>query len=362
MDHKPFVFRFGEFEVREREFLLIKAGDAVSIEPKAFRVLLFLLRSPGRLIRKDEILNAVWDDCSVSDNSLTRSIATLRRLLGDDPRNPRYIETLATVGYRFVCKVEVSEIAEEDIVNKWLEKDRNLRYQQASEIRTDLQPLKLDTDSGRSAGLATTQAGTVPLAADSVQTSPASVAARWKTWVGVGVLIVLLAVGTGALRLRQRSGHSSVESLAVLPFTATPGQDMDEYLVDGITEGMINDLSQVSALRVMARTTVFRFKGKESDPHPVGATLKVGCRRYRPHRSARRRPDDSSRACQSFGWHADLGTAVYAQDEGCFLLAGRYWARDCIKVALASERRGETADDGAWNSQGLERLNTTIHA
>jgi TolB-like protein/Tfp pilus assembly protein PilF/predicted Ser/Thr protein kinase len=163
----------------------------------------------------------------------------------------------------------------EDIINKCLEKDRNLRYQHASEIRTDLQRLKRDTDSGRSAAPATTQEGTVPLGADSVQTSRASLAARWRTWVGVGVLIVLLGVGAGVLRLRQRSGHSSVESLAVLPFTANPGQGTDEYLVDGITEGVINDLSQVSALRVMARTTVFRFKGKESDPQQVGAALKV---------------------------------------------------------------------------------------
>lgn len=66
-----------------------------------------------------------------------------------------------------------------------------------------------------------------------------------------------------------------METLAVLPFTANPGQGTDEYLVDGITEGVINDLSQVSTLRVMARTTVFRFKGKESDPQQVGAALKV---------------------------------------------------------------------------------------
>jgi Tol biopolymer transport system component/DNA-binding winged helix-turn-helix (wHTH) protein len=108
-DHKPIVFRFGEFEVREREYLLIKAGESAPVEPKAFRVLLFLLQNPGRLVKKDEILNAVWDDCSVSDNSLTRSVATLRRLLGDDPREPQYIATVQTVGYRFVCPVEVSE-------------------------------------------------------------------------------------------------------------------------------------------------------------------------------------------------------------------------------------------------------------
>jgi Tol biopolymer transport system component/DNA-binding winged helix-turn-helix (wHTH) protein len=108
-DYKPFVFRFGEFEVREREFLLIRAGEAVPVEPKAFRVLLFLLRNRGRLVTKDEILNAVWSDYSVSDNSLTRSIATLRRLLGDDSREPRYIATVQTIGYRFLSPVEVLE-------------------------------------------------------------------------------------------------------------------------------------------------------------------------------------------------------------------------------------------------------------
>jgi Tol biopolymer transport system component/DNA-binding winged helix-turn-helix (wHTH) protein len=106
-DHKPFVFRFGEFEVREREFLLIGASGTVAVEPKAFRVLLVLLQNHGRLVKKEEILNAVWDDCSVSDNSLTRSIATLRRLLGDDSREPHYIATVQTIGYRFLCPVEV---------------------------------------------------------------------------------------------------------------------------------------------------------------------------------------------------------------------------------------------------------------
>jgi DNA-binding winged helix-turn-helix (wHTH) protein len=103
------VFRFGDIEVREREFLLVKAGETLPVEPKAFRVLLFLLSNPGRLVTKDEILNGVWNDCSVSDNSLTRSIATLRRLLGDDTHEPRYIATVPTVGYRFLCPVHVSE-------------------------------------------------------------------------------------------------------------------------------------------------------------------------------------------------------------------------------------------------------------
>jgi DNA-binding winged helix-turn-helix (wHTH) protein/Tol biopolymer transport system component len=106
---KSFVFRFGEFEIREREYLLVRAGESTPVEPKAFRVLLSLLRNPGRLVTKDEIAQAVWNDCSVSDNSLTRSIATLRRLLRDDAREPRYIATVQTVGYRFLCEVQVLE-------------------------------------------------------------------------------------------------------------------------------------------------------------------------------------------------------------------------------------------------------------
>jgi DNA-binding winged helix-turn-helix (wHTH) protein/Tol biopolymer transport system component len=109
MDHKFSVFTFEDVEVREREFLLVKGGKGLPMEPKVFRVLLFLLRNPKRLVTKDEILNAVWNDCAVSDNSLTRSIATLRRLLGDDSREPRFIATVPTVGYRFLCDVVVAE-------------------------------------------------------------------------------------------------------------------------------------------------------------------------------------------------------------------------------------------------------------
>jgi DNA-binding winged helix-turn-helix (wHTH) protein len=111
MGNKSFVFRFADVEVREREFSLIKAAQVLPVEPKAFRVLLFLLRNPQKLITKEELLNAVWGDAAVTENSLTRSIALLRRLLGDEARTPRFIETVATVGYRFIDNVEVSEDA-----------------------------------------------------------------------------------------------------------------------------------------------------------------------------------------------------------------------------------------------------------
>jgi Tol biopolymer transport system component/DNA-binding winged helix-turn-helix (wHTH) protein len=101
-------FRFADIEVRPAEWLLLKAGDPVPIEPKAFRVLVYLLRNPGRLVTKNELLDAVWEATSVSENSLTRSIASLRRQLGDDAREPKFIATVHTEGYRFVCPIAVS--------------------------------------------------------------------------------------------------------------------------------------------------------------------------------------------------------------------------------------------------------------
>ena len=79
------------------------------MEPKAFRVLLMLIRNPNKLIAKEELLTEVWGDTAVTENSLARNIALLRRVLGDDPREPRFIETVSGIGYRFLCPVEASE-------------------------------------------------------------------------------------------------------------------------------------------------------------------------------------------------------------------------------------------------------------
>jgi DNA-binding winged helix-turn-helix (wHTH) protein/Tol biopolymer transport system component len=130
MGNKSFVFRFADVEVREREFTLIKAGKALTVEPKAFRALLFLLHNPQRLISKEELLNSLWGDAAVTEGSLTRCIWLLRRLLEDDIHQPRYIETVATVGYRFVCPVEVSEDGGYGIESKAPER----RFQSASDL------------------------------------------------------------------------------------------------------------------------------------------------------------------------------------------------------------------------------------
>jgi len=170
----------------------------------------------------------------------------------------------------------------EEIITKALEKDRNLRYQHASEIAADLRRLKRDTDSSRSASHAAMQSAaasapiySAPPASQPAIALPSSGPLGRKLWIGAAALILLAGTVVGALKFRQQTAHPKVESLAVLPFTTNAGATSGEYLADGITEGVINYLSQVPMLRVTARSAVFRFKGKETDPQQVGRSLKV---------------------------------------------------------------------------------------
>src|SRR5215472_11579291 len=100
-------YRFVEFELNEADFCLTRAGQRVALEPKALRVLTLLVSRAGRLVDKQELLELVWPNTFVEENTLTRTIGILRRELGDSPRESRVIETVPTRGYRFIAPVEV---------------------------------------------------------------------------------------------------------------------------------------------------------------------------------------------------------------------------------------------------------------
>src|SRR5271167_4953292 len=96
------IFRFDDVEIDVQNLRVTVGSEVRPLEPKSFRLLLFLLENPGRALPKEEIMAVVWPDAFVSDNSLARAITQIRKALDDDPKAPRYIETVPTVGYRFV--------------------------------------------------------------------------------------------------------------------------------------------------------------------------------------------------------------------------------------------------------------------
>lgn len=99
------TYRFADVELDVDRFDVTRAGRRLALEPKAIEVLRFLVERPGRLVTKDELLDAVWADVAVSPNALTRVVAQLRRELGDDAADARIIETVPTRGYRFIAEV-----------------------------------------------------------------------------------------------------------------------------------------------------------------------------------------------------------------------------------------------------------------
>jgi eukaryotic-like serine/threonine-protein kinase len=173
----------------------------------------------------------------------------------------------------------------ERIINKTLEKDRTLRYQSAADLRTDLARLKRDTDSSRSATLSLEAAPDSQKSARQAQPDHGSdtvlafgLVKRHKKELFAGLaalLIIVAAIGYWLHRSGSSSPSGSIDSVAVLPFTNTGGEQDTEYLSDGITETLINNLSRVSKLRVVPRSTVFRYKGQSNAPEKIARELNV---------------------------------------------------------------------------------------
>jgi len=149
----------------------------------------------------------------------------------------------------------------EHIIGKALQKDPELRYQRAAELRSDLKRLKHQLDSGKSSTFSPLTSG------------PTRSISRKFTLALASILIASIAAGI--LIYMKWNHRGAVRSLAVLPFLNANSDSKTEYLSDGITESTINSLSRLPQLRVLARGTVFTYKGKEVDPRKVGKDLKV---------------------------------------------------------------------------------------
>jgi serine/threonine protein kinase/Tfp pilus assembly protein PilF len=151
----------------------------------------------------------------------------------------------------------------DEVIFKCLEKDRELRYQSAAELRADLKRVRRETQSAR-------------LLAESGATVANQYAAQpwWKRKAVLAAVagVVLLAAAGGYFAMRS---NDVIDSLAVLPFVNSSNDPQTEYLSDGITESLINGLSQSPKLKVMSRSAVFHYKGQVPDPQAIGKALGV---------------------------------------------------------------------------------------
>jgi TolB-like protein/DNA-binding winged helix-turn-helix (wHTH) protein/Tfp pilus assembly protein PilF len=226
----PRLYRFDDVEVDVQSFRASKAGQALQIEPKALNLLVFLIEHGGRLVGKRELLDAIWNDAFVTENVLTRAIAQLRKALADDAKEPRYIETVPTLGYRFIA---------------------------------DLQSERLGK----------TPVGPTP----EILTKHHIGSKRWAMAFGIG--LVLVAAGAiGAFWIASRgamSGSTPIRSLAVLPLQNLSGDPSQDYLADGMTDEIITGLGQISALRVISRTTAMQYRNAHKSLPQIAKELNV---------------------------------------------------------------------------------------
>ena len=240
-------YEFVPYLLNARERQLTRAGQLIHLQPKAFDVLLYLLEHAGNLVGKQEVLDAVWKDRFVTENSLTVCIRQIRIALEDNADAPQYIETIPVSGYRFIAEVT-----------------------------------SLDSD----AVTAAKELEAVPSGRGEFVTI--------SRWMGSAILIAVIVLAYFAydefateraqdelLVEASKSVEEAVEierwerSIAVLPFVNMSEDPGNEYFSDGLSEEILNLLARIPKLKVIGRTSSFAFKDKNEDLRMIGQTLGV---------------------------------------------------------------------------------------
>jgi DNA-binding winged helix-turn-helix (wHTH) protein/tetratricopeptide (TPR) repeat protein len=204
-------YRFENVEIDVQNLRVTVGSEIRPLEPKSFRLLLFLVENPGRVLPKDEIISSVWSDIAVSDNSLTRAITQVRKALDDDPKAPKYIETVPTIGYRFLgdCKA-----------------DQNLSG--ASDA----------TGNGPAHVLApvsaTTRARVRPY--------------RWAAIAGAAAVVIGLSVGGWLFYSRKAHRLTDKDTIVLADFTNSTG---DPVFDDALRQGLATQLGQSPFLNIL---------------------------------------------------------------------------------------------------------------
>ena len=224
--------RFGIFTVDTDQKVLLRNGTPLPLAPKVFETLLILVENGGRIVEKEVLMKRLWPDTFVEESNLTFNIQQLRKALGDDARHPRFIETVARRGYRFIAPLDGA------VVND---------------------------------PTATAIAG----ASDISRTGR-----RLRLLASIAVVVILAAVGWLLLRHRavaRPQADTSRLMLAVLPFQNLTGDASQDYFSDGLTEEMITQLGNLDPdrLGVIARTSVMQYKNSQKPMDQIGRELQI---------------------------------------------------------------------------------------
>src|SRR5687768_12450317 len=216
MNERKEVFQFENITVDVPDFRVTRDAEPVVLTPRAFDVLLVLIKNAGHVVEKQAIFETVWKDTFVTDNALVKIVKELRSALGDSADTPHLIETVPKRGYRFIAQVR----------------------------RTEPAPATQDaTESPAAAVIAPESSG---------GGSSRNVLVSRKDLVLILAGSIIAAVLAGWVLYRQTTTASpqQIQSIAVLPFKPLSAESRDESLEMGMAETLINRLSVVKSLAV----------------------------------------------------------------------------------------------------------------
>ena len=240
------IVRFGTYEVSLQSGEIRKRGVRIKVQQQPMKLLEILLERPGEVVTREELRSRVWVDESFGDfdQAVNIAIAKLRSALGDSAENPRFIETLPKRGYRFIADVSV------------IDTDSRLKDPQSS-------PGDLPAEAvhkGQGAG---------PSVTPKRQLWPAR-----PVVAALALLLCLSILSVWVFRSRGRATRG-IRSLAVLPLDNLSADTSQNYFADGMTDELITDLAQISALRVISRTSVMTYKGARKPLPQIARELNV---------------------------------------------------------------------------------------
>src|ERR1700734_2826319 len=246
------VVRFGTYEVSLQSGEVRKSGLRIRVQQQPIKLLKALLERPGEVVTREELRGRVWPDESFGDfdQALNIAVGKLRSALGDSAENPRFIETLPKRGYRFIADVSVVDV--------------------------DARPKRPESSAGDLPGLQ--EKKTEP--AHKLQNAESAVVPPWRLWPARRVIVGLaFVVGLPMLALwffhSDSRAPAGIRSLAVLPLNNLSGDASQNYFADGMTDELITDLAQISALRVISRTSVMTYKGARKPLPQIARELNV---------------------------------------------------------------------------------------